>query len=209
MIINPKTGKELRLTERIITFGLSEAETDWVEKHKPNRACEVIHADFITDLYAYRSFAVIIRAESLNKVELGKLRLYYREQDNTSTASVFWIGGSAPPACTMRMMRRYPSWDDLLGVLPNELLKAYRHANETRRLREEIALSIRVLRQIEGCPGIRSKALASSLSISRHSVQRCIDILRCAEENVKYDPSLFGWVLEPLAEQESTANTET
>lgn len=53
MIINPKTGKELRLTERIITFGLSEAETDWVEKHKPKKACEVIHADFITDLYAY------------------------------------------------------------------------------------------------------------------------------------------------------------
>lgn len=209
MIINPQTGKELRLTERIITFGLCEAENDWVERHKPNEACEVMPTDVITDLYAYRSFATIIRAESLGAVELGKLRLYYRELENAPTVTVFWIGESTLPACATRMMRCYPSWDDLRAELPKELLKAYRCANETRRLWEEVALSIRVLRQIEGCPGIRSGTLASLLSISRRSVRRYIDVLRCADENVKYDPSLYGWVLEPLAEQESATNTET
>ena len=208
--INPQTGKEVRLVERVLTFGLSEEENAFIREQLPSKNCELMATDFVTDLYAYRSFAVIIRAQALSKDGLQELELYYRELENTSTA-ILWIGEPTLSERIMRMLHCYVAWDDLRDGLKPLLASSYKQVNEIRTMRDKLALAIHVLRLIERYPGIRSRALAESLFISRRSVRRTIDLLRNADESVKYDVSIHGWTIEPStvsAEPEGNAGKE-
>lgn len=85
----------------------------------------------------------------------------------------------------MRMLHCYGAWDDLRDGLKPLLASSYKQVNEIRTMRDKLALAIHVLRLIERYPGIRSRALAESLFISRRSVRRTIDLLRYADESVK------------------------
>ena len=208
--INPQTGKEVRLVDRVLTYGLSETENAYVGKLMPAKDCELIATDFVTDLYAYKSFAVILRAGALNDGDRRELEGFYRELEYTTAESILWLGEPKPVSRVKHMVHCYDTWDDLRHELKQTLSAAYRRVNEIRDLRSELALTIRLLRQIEHCPGIRSRALADTLSISKRSIQRYIDVLRAAEENVKYDRSLHGWVLERRsAENVSALHAET
>ncbi|MBE7009672.1 MAG: hypothetical protein E7422_11300 [Ruminococcaceae bacterium] len=192
--INPQTGEEIRTLDRVLTFGLSEEENAFLEKHLPNKQCELMPTDFVTDLYAYKSVAVIIRAQALSARGLHELESYYRELENTPTL-ILWLGEPKLSARLMRMTHYYDALDDLRDELKSLLTASYKQINEIRTMREELTLTIRVLRLIEQYPGIRSRAIAETLSISKRSVQRYIHVLRCADDSVQYDASVHGWVV--------------
>lgn len=201
--INPQTGKEVFLVDRVLTFGLSEDENAFVGKHMPNKKCELMPTDFVTDLYAYRSFAVIIRAQTLSKNGVRELELFYRELEN-DPAAIIWIGEPKLSARIMRMIHYYSTWDALQSDLKSLLNSSYIQINEIRTMRDKLALAIRILRLIEQYPGIRSRALAESLFISRRSVQRTINLLRYANESVRYDASKHGWIIAPPSEPDNS-----
>ena len=192
--INPQTGEEIRTVDRVLTFGLSEEENAFVEKQLPNKQCELMPTDFVTDLYAYKSVAVIIRARALSIRGLRELESYYRELVNAPTMMI-WLGEPKLSVRLMRMMRYYNTWDDLRGELKSLLTASFKQVNEIRTMREKLALAIRILRLVEQYPGIRSRAIAETLSISKRSVQRYIHVLRCADDSVQYDASVHGWVV--------------
>ena len=198
--INPQTGEEIRTVDRVLTFGLSEEETAFVVRQLPNKSCELMPTDFVTDLYAYKSFAVIIRAQVLSADGLRELESYYRELEDTPTM-ILWLG---EPKLSVCMMHYYDTWEDLRDELKSLLTVSYKQVNEIWTMREQLTLAIRVLRLIERDPGIRSRALAESLFISRQSVQRTINLLRYANESVRYDASIHGWIIAPPSEPDNS-----
>ena len=201
--INPQTGKEVFLVDRVLTFGLNEDENAFVEKQLPNKQCELMPTDFVTDLYAYRNFAVIIRAQALSADGIRELESYYREIEDAPTM-ILWLGEPKLTARIMCMVHFYNTWDDLRSDVKSLLNSSYKQVNEIRTMRGKLALAIRVLRLVEQYPGIRSRALAESLFISRRSVQHTINLLRYANESVRYDASIHGWIIAPSSEPDDS-----
>ena len=48
-------------TKLIGTFGLNEAEITFIRRHLPQKECEIMVADNVTDIIAVSEFAVIVR----------------------------------------------------------------------------------------------------------------------------------------------------
>lgn len=179
----------------IATFGLDEEENAFIEKHLPQKECEIMDTDVVTDIVASSEFAVIVRADAMSQSDMELLYDYYGEVAPLSETVIF-IGDVTVPANLKNHIAVYKDFDTLKENLKYILLSAYRKQKKSENFSATLANAILILSTIRRQPYITSAELAEKLEISPRSVQRYIETLRVAGEWIEYDTAHKGWHLQ-------------
>ena len=179
----------------IATFGLDEEENAYIEKHLPQKECEIMDTDVVTDIVASSEFAVIVRADAMSQSDMELLYDYYGEVAPLSE-TVILIGDVTVPANLKNHIAVYKDFDTLKENLKYILLSAYRKQKKSENFSATLANAILILSTIRRQPYITSAELAEKLEISPRSVQRYIETLRVAGEWIEYDTAHKGWYLQ-------------
>ena len=179
----------------IATFGLNEDENAYIEKNLPQKECEIMDTDVVTDIVASSEFAVIVRADAMSQADIDLLYDYYGEVAPLSETVIF-IGDVMIPAKLKNHIAVYKDFDTLKENLKYILLSAYRKQKKTENFSATLANAILILSTIRREPYITSAELAEKLELSQRSVQRYIETLRVAGEWIEYDTAHKGWHLQ-------------
>ena len=179
----------------IATFGLDEEENAYIEKSLPQKECEIMDTDVVTDIVASSEFAVIVRADAMSQSDMELLYDYYGEVAPLSETVIF-IGDVTIPANLKNHIAVYKDFDTLKENLKYILLSAYRKQKKSENFSATLANAILILSTIRRQPYITSTELAEKLEISPRSVQRYIETLRVAGEWIEYDTAHKGWHLQ-------------
>ena len=179
----------------IATFGLNEDEKAYIEKNLPQKECEIMDTDVVTDIVAASEFAVIVRADAMSQADTDLLYDYYGEVAPLSETVIF-IGDVMIPAKLRNHIAVYKDFDTLKEYLKYILLSAYRKQKKSENFSATLANAILILSTIRRQPYIRSAELAEKLELSQRSVQRYIETLRVAGEWIEYDTAHKGWHLQ-------------
>ena len=179
----------------IATFGLNEDEKAYIEKNLPQKECEIMDTDVVTDIVAASEFAVIVRADAMSQADIDLLYDYYGEVAPLSETVIF-IGDVMIPAKLKNHIAVYKDFDTLKENLKYILLSAYRKQKKSENFSATLANAILILSTIRRQPYITSAELAEKLELSQRSVQRYIETLRVAGEWIEYDTAHKGWHLQ-------------
>lgn len=179
----------------IATFGLNEDENAYIEKNLPQKECQIMDTDEVTDIVAASEFAVIVRADAMNQADIDLLYDYYGEVAPLSETVIF-IGDVMIPAKLKNHIAVYKDFDTLKENLKYILLSAYRKQKKSENFSATLANAILILSTIRRQPYITSAELAEKLELSQRSVQRYIETLRVAGEWIEYDTAHKGWHLQ-------------
>ena len=179
----------------IATFGLNEDENAYIEKNLPQKECEIMDTDVVTDIVASSEFAVIVRADAMSQADIDLLYDYYGEVAPLSETVIF-IGDVMIPAKLKNHIAVYKDFDTLKENLKYILLSAYRKQKKSENFSATLANAILILSTIRRQPYISSAELAEKLELSQRSVQRYIETLRVAGEWIEYDTAHKGWHLQ-------------
>ena len=179
----------------IATFGLNEDENAYIEKNLPQKECEIMDTDVVTDIVASSEFAVIVRADAMSQADMDLLYDYYGEVAPLSETVIF-IGDVMIPAKLRNHIAVYKDFDTLKENLKYILLSAYRKQKKSENFSATLANAILILSTIRRQPYITSAELAEKLELSQRSVQRYIETLRVAGEWIEYDTAHKGWHLQ-------------
>ena len=179
----------------IATFGLNEDENAYIEKNLPQKECEIMDTDVVTDIVASSEFAVIVRADAMSQADMDLLYDYYGEVAPLSETVIF-IGDVMIPAKLKNHIAVYKDFDTLKENLKYILLSAYRKQKKSENFSATLANAILILSTIRRQPYITSAELAEKLELSQRSVQRYIETLRVAGEWIEYDTAHKGWHLQ-------------
>lgn len=179
----------------IATFGLNEDEKAYIEKNLPQKECEIMDTDVVTDIVASSEFAVIVRADAMSQADMDLLYDYYGEVAPLSETVIF-IGDVMIPAKLRNHIAVYKDFDTLKENLKYILLSAYRKQKKSENFSATLANAILILSTIRRQPYITSAELAEKLELSQRSVQRYIETLRVAGEWIEYDTAHKGWHLQ-------------
>lgn len=179
----------------IATFGLNEDENAYIEKNLPQKECEIMDTDVVTDIVASSEFAVIVRADAMSQADMDLLYDYYGEVAPLSETVIF-IGDVMIPAKLKNHIAVYKDFDTLKENLKYILLSAYRKQKKSENFSATLANAILILSNIRRQPYITSAELAEKLELSQRSVQRYIETLRVAGEWIEYDTAHKGWHLQ-------------
>lgn len=179
----------------IATFGLNEDENAYIEKNLPQKECEIMDTDVVTDIVASSEFAVIVRADAMSQEDVDLLYDYYGEVAPLSETVIF-IGDAMIPAKLKNHIAVYKDFDTLKENLKYILLSAYRKQKKSENFSATLANAILILSTIRRQPYITSAELAEKLELSQRSVQRYIETLRVAGEWIEYDTAHKGWHLQ-------------
>lgn len=179
----------------IATFGLNEDEKAYIEKNLPQKECEIMDTDVVTDIVASSEFAVIVRADAMSQADMDLLYDYYGEVALLSETVIF-IGDVMIPAKLRNHIAVYKDFDTLKENLKYILLSAYRKQKKSENFSATLANAILILSTIRRQPYITSAELAEKLELSQRSVQRYIETLRVAGEWIEYDTAHKGWHLQ-------------
>ena len=179
----------------IATFGLNEDENAYIEKNLPQKECEIMDTDVVTDIVAASEFAVIVRADAMSQADIDLLYDYYGEVAPLSETVIF-IGDVMIPAKLKNHIAVYKDFDTLKENLKYILLSAYRKQKKSENFSATLANAILILSTIRRQPYITSAELAEKLELSQRSVQRYIETLRVAGEWIEYDTAHKGWHLQ-------------
>ena len=179
----------------IATFGLNEDENAYIEKNLPQKECEIMDTDVVTDIVAASEFAVIVRADAMSQADMDLLYDYYGEVAPLSETVIF-IGDVMIPAKLRNHIAVYKDFDTLKENLKYILLSAYRKQKKSENFSATLANAILILSTIRRQPYITSAELAEKLELSQRSVQRYIETLRVAGEWIEYDTAHKGWHLQ-------------
>ena len=179
----------------IATFGLNEDENAYIEKNLPQKECEIMDTDVVTDIVASSEFAVIVRADAMSQADIDLLYDYYGEVAPLSETVIF-IGDVMIPAKLKNHIAVYKDFDTLKENLKYILLSAYRKQKKSENFSATLANAILILSTIRRQPYITSAELAEKLELSQRSVQRYIETLRVAGEWIEYDTAHKGWHLQ-------------
>lgn len=179
----------------IATFGLNEDENAYIEKNLPQKECEIMDTDVVTDIVASSEFAVIVRADAMSQADIDLLYDYYGEVAPLSETVIF-IGDVMIPSKLKNHIAVYKDFDTLKENLKYILLSAYRKQKKSENFSATLANAILILSTIRRQPYISSAELAEKLELSQRSVQRYIETLRVAGEWIEYDTAHKGWYLQ-------------
>ena len=182
-------------TKLIGTFGLNEAEITFIRGHLPQKDCEIMVADNVTDIIAVSEFAVIVNTGQVNHHDLNMLFDFYTEIAPFSETVVF-LGNVTIPAELTNHISVYNNFDDLKDNLKYILLSSYRKQKKSANFSNTLSNVILVLSMIRRQPYVTSAELAERLGLSRRSIQRYIETLRVAGEWIEYDSNRKGWYLQ-------------
>lgn len=66
-------------TKQIMTFGLNESEIAYIQRNLPQKECDILETDVVTDIIAISAFAVIVKIDEMRKLDVELLYDYYGE----------------------------------------------------------------------------------------------------------------------------------
>ena len=83
-------GKKMPIYEgRVITFGLSSEQNEFVSNNMPSSHYELYETDCVTDIMAVHSIATIIMASAFQENELELITEYYLDIINQTEETDF------------------------------------------------------------------------------------------------------------------------
>ena len=179
----------------IATIGLEQDEISYIKKILPQKECEIIVADVVSDIIASSEIAVIVRADALSQTDIELLYDYYKEIVPFSETVIFLADIDIPIELKKHIMV-YKDFDSIRDNLKYILLSAYRKQKKSENFSATLANAILILSTIRKKPYITSAELAEKLELSQRSVQRYIETLRVAGEWIEYDTEHKGWHLQ-------------
>ena len=182
-------------TKQITTFGLNESETAYIQRNLPQKECDILETDVVTDIIAISAFAVIVKIDEMRKLDVELLYDYYGEIAPFSETVIF-VGDVTIPKELRKHIAVYKDFDSLSEKLKYILLSAYRKQKKSENFSATLANAIMILSTIRRKPYITSSELAEKLEMSQRSVQRYIETLRVAGEWIEYDTVHKGWHLQ-------------
>jgi len=180
---------------RIITFGLSDEQNEFVRRCFPGKDYELFDTDAPTDLIAISATAYIINAAMLKNDSAQMLFDFYDQVNGCTNETVIWLDKPLPPVKLQTILKCYDSFGAMEEKLKYILLSAHTKTRKSKELSKSILYALKILAEIRKHPGVTSDELAEICEISPRSVQRYIETLRCAGEWIEYDVKLKGWKL--------------
>lgn len=100
---------------RIITFGLTESENNFLKILFHSKDIEIYDADIASDLVALFATAIIVNASKLAPDDFALLENYYDEVGTEADEIVFWLG-SPKPAIELQLL--FKCFDSLEAIVP-------------------------------------------------------------------------------------------
>lgn len=180
---------------RIITFGLTDDENDFVAANLPKRDYEVFNTDAPTDVIAIGCEAMIIYAPAMDSVSVESIFELYTDIDGCTHETVIWIGEPRPPKNLQKIFKCYESFDGIRDKIKYILLKAHSKSKKAYEYSEKLVMGYNIIALIRQNPGITTQKLSESLEVPVRSIQRYIAALQAAGEWIEYDRALRGWKL--------------
>mgnify|MGYP003303510600 FL=1 len=100
---------------RLITFGLTEDENNFLKILFHSKDIEIYDADIASDLVALFATATIVNASKLDPDDFALLENYYKEVGTEADEIVFWLG-SPKPAIELQVL--FKCFDSLEEIVP-------------------------------------------------------------------------------------------
>ena len=100
---------------RIITFGLTESENNFLKILFHSKDIEIYDADIASDLVALFATAIIVNASKLDPDDFALLENYYDEVGTEADEIVFWLGS---PKTAIELQLLFKCFDNFEEMVP-------------------------------------------------------------------------------------------
>lgn len=100
---------------RIITFGLTESENNFLKILFHSKDIEIYDADIASDLVALFATAIIVNASKLDPDDFTLLENYYNEVGPEADEIVFWLSSPKP---TIELQLFFKCFDNFEEMVP-------------------------------------------------------------------------------------------
>lgn len=174
---------------KLLALGLDEAQLEMVREVE--LAFELLDTDCYTDAIAQYADLTIINPESLTDEELEVLGNFYREIDPAGEQVI--VTGSAPALEGISFVSFVPEFFDEGFNRTIAVMKRVKETQKQENFSRRLANCFRVLKLIEGNPGISTAEISRRSEIPEASVRRYIRSLQAALILIEYRNR--GWYL--------------
>ena len=100
---------------RIITFGLTEDENNFLKILLHSKDIEIYDADIASDLVALFTTAIVVNATKLEVDDFALLENYYTEVGTEADEIVFWLGS---PKTAIELQLLFKCFDNFEEMVP-------------------------------------------------------------------------------------------
>ena len=100
---------------RIITFGLTEDQNNFLKILFHSKDIEIYDADIASDLVALFATAIIVNASKLDPDDFALLENYYKEVGTEADEIVFWLGS---PKTAIELQLLFKCFDNFEEMVP-------------------------------------------------------------------------------------------
>ena len=196
-LTNHKTANKNNCNKSVLTYGISEKQTNLIMKNLPTSDIEILDcSECFTDLIATNYIAVVIKPDVLTKEHID----YFNEmvEDFIITKEKIIFLSNHPILKELRSDLKYTVLSDdfdFEAKIKYILLDALREEKKVKAYSDTISQTIRVLSEIRRNPYITTNQLAAIIERSPRTVQRYINTLICAGEFLEYDRKKKGWYI--------------
>jgi len=102
---------------RIITFGLTENENNFLKILLHSKDIEIYDADIASDLVALFATAIVVNATKLEVDDFALLENYYKEVGTEADEIVFWLGSPKPAIELQMLFKCFNSFDEIVPTI--------------------------------------------------------------------------------------------
>lgn len=196
-LINPMTGEIPKKAKIILTYGISDKQTQLLLKNLPSSNIVITDvSECFTDIIATNYIAVVINPDVLLNAHIDYLNEMCEDFIITNEKIVFVK--NHPILKELKNRNKYIVFSDDFeygAKIKYILLDALREEKKMQNYSDTISQTIRVLSEIRRKPYISTAQLAAIIERTPRTVQRYINTLICAGEFLEYDRKKKGWYI--------------
>lgn len=196
-LINPMTREIPKKAKIILTYGISDKQTQLLLKNLPSSNIVITDvSECFTDIIATNYIAVVINPDVLLNAHIDYLNEMCEDFIITNERIVFVK--NHPILKELKNRNKYIVFSDDFeygAKIKYILLDALREEKKMQNYSDTISQTIRVLSEIRRKPYISTAQLAAIIERTPRTVQRYINTLICAGEFLEYDRKKKGWYI--------------
>lgn len=196
-LINPMTREIPKKAKIILTYGISDKQTQLLLKNLPSSNIVITDvSECFTDIIATNYIAVVINPDVLLNAHIDYLNEMCEDFIITNEKIVFVK--NHPILKELKNRNKYIVFSDDFeygAKIKYILLDALREEKKMQNYSDTISQTIRVLSEIRRKPYISTAQLAAIIERTPRTVQRYINTLICAGEFLEYDRKKKGWYI--------------
>jgi len=102
---------------RIITFGLTEDENNFLKILFHSKDIEIYDADIANDLVALFATAIVVNASKLDPDDFALLETYYKEVGTEADEIVFWLGSPKPTIELQLLFKCFDIFEEIVSTI--------------------------------------------------------------------------------------------